>query len=46
MESKGEIIIYQTEDGKNETEVKLENETIWLTQEQMSLLFDKSKPTI
>lgn len=31
---KEKIIIYKTEDGKNKLEVKLENETIWLTQDQ------------
>jgi hypothetical protein len=30
MESKCEIIIYQTEDNKTKIEVKLENETVWL----------------
>ena len=46
MEGKGEIIIYQTEDGKSELEVRLDQETIWLTQYQMGSLFDKSKKTI
>ena len=46
MEQQGEIIIYQSADGKNKLNVKLENETVWLTQEQMSILFDKAKSTI
>ncbi len=46
MEGKGEIIIYQTEDGRSELEVRLEDETIWLTQDQMGMLFEKSKKTI
>ena len=46
MEGKGEIIIYQTEDGKSELEVRMEKETIWLTQDQMGILFEKSKKTI
>ena len=45
-ESKGDIIIYQTDNGKNKIDVKLENETVWLTQDQMALLFNKSKSTI
>src|SRR5688572_8810142 len=46
MEGKGEIIIYQTEDGKSQLEVTMEQETIWLTQDQMGILFEKSKKTI
>ncbi len=46
MENKGEIIIYDTEDGKIQLEVRLENETVWLSQDQMGLLFGKSKKTI
>lgn len=38
------ILIYTTKDGN--IDVKLEQETVWLTQEQMSLLFDKSKSSI
>ncbi len=40
------IIIYQTQDGKTKIETKLENETVWLTIEQMSELFQKSRSTI
>ena len=29
------IVIYQTEDGKTQLDVKLENETVWLTQAQL-----------
>ncbi len=32
MENKGEIIIYKGEDGKNQLDVRLEKETIWLNQ--------------
>lgn len=35
------IIIYQTDDGKTQLDVKLENETVWLTQAQMAELFQK-----
>ena len=34
------IIIYQTEDGQTQIDVRLENETVWLTQAQMAELFD------
>lgn len=40
------ILIYQTDDGKTTIETRLENETVWLTQEQMSELFQKSRSTI
>ena len=43
---KGGIILYQTPDGQTSLEVKLENETVWLTQAQICTLFDKSKGTI
>ncbi len=41
-----QLIIYQTSDGKVKIDVHLENETVWLTQDQMGLLFCKSKKTI
>lgn len=40
------IIIYKTEDGKAKIEVKLENETVWLSQKQMAELFDCSVENI
>lgn len=43
---KSEIIIYQTEDGRTKIETRLEEETVWLTIEQMAELFQKSKSTI
>lgn len=46
MDSNNQIIIYNTEDGQTKIEVKLENETVWLTQDQMAELFDKAKSTI
>ena len=46
MENKGEIKIYQTKDGQTAIDVRLEKETVWLNQDQIALLFDKSKPTI
>lgn len=40
------IIIYQTEDGSTKIETRLENETVWLTIDQMAVLFQKSRSTI
>ena len=42
---KGEIIIYKDQEGP-EIQVRLENETVWLTLEQISKLFDKDKSVI
>ena len=41
-----EILIYQNPDGNIKIDVRLENETVWLTQAQMALLFGKDKRTI
>ena len=46
MENKGEVIIYQTEDGLSKLEVNLQNETVWLTIDQMAELFQRDKSTI
>ena len=46
MEKNNHIIIYKTEDGQTKIEVKLNDETVWLTQDQMAELFDKAKSTI
>ncbi len=45
-EPKGEIVIYQAKGGKTTLEVKLQQETVWLSQAQMCDLFDKNKRTI
>lgn len=45
-EGKGGIVLYQTSDGQTNLEVKLENETVWLTQAQICNLFEKSKGSI
>jgi hypothetical protein len=45
-ELKNEIIIYQTEDGLTKIDVKLQNETVWLTQAQLVDLFQSSKANI
>ncbi len=42
----GEILIYQNTDGNIKIDVRLEDETVWLTQDQMALLFGKAKSTI
>lgn len=44
--SKGEIILYQTADGRTSIDVKLENETVWLSSEQMALLFERDRTVI
>ncbi len=41
-----EIILYQTEDGHCRIEVRLENETVWLTQQLMAELFQTTVPNI
>ncbi|MDO9256229.1 MAG: virulence RhuM family protein [Bacteroidales bacterium] len=43
---KGEILIYQASEGNIKIDVRLEQETVWLSQEQMALLFDKGRTTI
>src|SRR5438093_3121001 len=40
------IIINQTEDGKTKIEVRLQDETVWLSIDQMAELFQKSRSTI
>ena len=40
------IIIYQSEDGKTQLDVKLEGETVWLNTKQMAELFDKEESNI
>ena len=46
MELNDKIIIYQTTDGQTSIEVKLENETVWLSANQMATLFDRDEKTI
>ncbi|MFH1565396.1 MAG: virulence RhuM family protein [bacterium] len=46
QEKNNQIIIYNTEDGETKIEVQMENETVWLSQKQMSELFDKDVRTI
>ena len=42
----GEIIFYQSDDGTIRLETRLENETLWLTQQQMAELFQTTVPNI
>lgn len=44
--NKGEIIIYQTSDGNTQLDVKLDNETVWLSQAQMAELFETTPQNI
>jgi len=46
QEKNNQIIIYNTEDGETKIEVKIENETVWLSQKQLAELFDKDRKTI
>lgn len=46
MENNSEIIIYNTEDGLTKVEVSFIDDNVWLTQDQMAALFQKSKSTI
>jgi hypothetical protein len=41
-----EIILYQTEDGQTKIQVRLEDDTVWLTQSQMAELFQTSIPNV
>jgi hypothetical protein len=44
--NKGEIIIYKTKDGETSIDVRMEEETVWLTLNQMCNFFDKDKSVI
>jgi hypothetical protein len=46
MKQNSEIIIYTAPDGTTKLQVQLEDETVWLTQEQMAMLFGKGRTTI
>jgi hypothetical protein len=45
-QSKGDIVIYTSSDGKTELEVKLEEETVWLTQRQIAELFKTERSVV
>ena len=46
MKDGNDIIIYQTEDGATQIEVRLENEDVWLTQQQMADLYQTSRTNV
>ena len=46
MKEEQKIVIYQTEDGQTQIDVRLENETVWLTQAQMAELFETDRTSI
>lgn len=46
MSEKGDIILYTTSDGVSKIEVTLQNDTVWLTLDQMAELFQRNKSTI
>lgn len=46
MENKGEVVIYQTEDGLTKLEVNLQDETVWLSIDQMAELFQRDRSVI
>ena len=43
---KGQIILYQTPDGESKIEVRLKNDIVWLSADQMAELFQRNKSTI
>ena len=45
-EQKGEIVIYRAEDGQTAIDVRLQDETVWLTQKQIAALFGTQRPAI
>ncbi|MCF0194793.1 MAG: virulence protein RhuM/Fic/DOC family protein [Bacteroidaceae bacterium] len=46
MSTENKIVIYQTADGSNMLDVRLENDTVWLSSNQMAVLFDRDEKTI
>ena len=46
MDLNNQIVIYQTEDGQTQVDVRLENDTVWLTQAQMAELFETDRTSI
>lgn len=46
MENYGEILIYQPDDGLTNVELKIQDETVWLTQQQMAELFQTSRTNV
>ena len=46
MDNKGEIVIYQAQDGTTQLDVRLDGETVWITQDQMAQLFQRDRTAI
>ena len=46
IENRGEIIIYRAEDNTVQLDVRMENETVWLSTSQMAALFNKEESNI
>ena len=46
MDAKNQIIIYQTADNQTQIDVRMENDTVWLTQAQMAELFQTNRTSI
>lgn len=46
IDNKGEVVIYQTNDGLTHIDVRMEDETVWLTQRQMAELFQSSRTNV
>ena len=46
QQNKGQMILFQTEDGQTKLEVQLQDETVWLSIDQMAELFQRNKSTI
>lgn len=46
MDNNNQIIIYQTADNQTQIDVRLGNETVWLTTQQMAMLFDREESNI
>jgi len=46
MNNHGDMLIYQTEDGLTKIDVNMQNETVWLSLDQMADLFQRDKSTI
>lgn len=42
----GQVLLYRSEDGRTKLDVRLEDETVWLGQRQLTELFGKAKGTI
>ena len=46
MNEQNQILIYQTEDGQTQVDVRMENETVWLSTSQMAILFDREESNV